>query len=104
MNHFFLEIPTSKLLGTPRYIDATVPYCVDSDVQLVCKYLRAYKLRENLITGIDRMYEDTGKLAGKLVRFSRDDDLPDKECYDLLHEFMPKHVIQSKITQHLFIK
>ena len=108
MNQFFLEIPTSKLLGTPHYIDATAPYFVDSDVQLVCKYLRAYKSRDNLITGIDRMYEDRGKQKGKRVKFSQDKNLPNMECNELLQEFMqkfmPQHVLQSKITQRLFIR
>ena len=77
---------------------------VDDDVQLVCKYLRAYKLRQDVSKGIDRMYKDTGRQREKKVKFSEDDNLPDTECNDLLLEFTPKHVIRSKITQHLFIK
>ena len=40
--HFKEEIPALGLLGTPHYIDTDYHYNIDKDVQLVCKYLRAY--------------------------------------------------------------
>ena len=40
---FRTDIPALGLLGHPKLIDSTIPYCIDKDVQLVCKYLKAYK-------------------------------------------------------------
>ena len=100
LEQFSLEIPTVKLLGTPYCIDdANILFTVDSDVQLVCKYLKAYKRRKK-DSGIDRLYKE-GK---KEVKFSLDPDLPAKKCQKLLQKYMPKHVTCSKITEHLFIK
>lgn len=94
---FYSELPVLKLLGKPYYISPDDPYDVDSDVQLVCKYLRAYKNKN-----IDRLYRDRGPRA--LVQFSCDSDLPDEECHSLLKTYMPNHISCSKITQHLFIR
>lgn len=91
-----------QLLGTPHYISPDVPFTVDSDVQLVCKYLRAYKeeLKHNSGLGIDRLYEE----GGPLIKFSLESDLANEECHELLQEFMPEHVVSTKITQQLFIR
>ncbi len=40
--HFKEEIPALGLLGTSQHIDPGCDYSVDKDVQLVCKYLKAY--------------------------------------------------------------
>ena len=97
-------VPVVKLLGTPHYVGSDVPYVVDEDVQLVCKYLRAYKQRgEN--KGIDKLAIEDRK--GKViveVKFSRDPDLEDEECHALLREYMPEHVVPTKITQQLYIR
>lgn len=95
---FYREVPALQLLGSPQYIQPDIPYTVDSDVQLVCKYLQAYKLGSP--KKIDRLY-----LEGRqLVKFSTDFDLSDEECHSLLQEYMPKHIASTKITQQLFIR
>ena len=93
---FHREVPALQLLGTPHYIHPDIPFLVDQDVQLVCKYLRAYKMGGR---GIDREYRE-----GHLVKFSTDPDLSDEECHQLLLEHMPKHIRATKITQQLFIR
>ena len=98
---FYDEIPVLKLLGTSHYVDPNVAFTVDSDVQLVCKYLRPYEIRRSgKFLGIDKLYKE----KGPPVKFSLDQDLKDKECHMLLQEFMPKHVAASKIMQKLFIR
>ena len=37
------------------------PYDIDSSVQLVCKYLNAYKNRADISQGINRLYVDNGE-------------------------------------------
>ena len=50
----FMEcFPTLRLLGSSHLIDPAIPMTVDEDVQLVCKYLRAYKIGG--IKGIDKI-------------------------------------------------
>lgn len=99
---FYKEIPALQLLGTPYQIHKDVPLAVDTDVQLVCKYLRAYKakLAGNRMLSIDRLYRENGPR----VKFSEEKDLEDEECHELLLEFMPQHIASTKITQRLFIK
>ncbi len=48
---FMDSVPTLGMLGTQHKIDDQAAYSVDSDVQLVCKYLQAYKSRK-----IDKLY------------------------------------------------
>ena len=57
MNQFREEVPTLSLLGTVHIVQAEVPYAVDDDVQLVCKYLQAYDKKD--VSGkreIDTLY------------------------------------------------
>ncbi len=57
--HFKEEIPALGFLGTPRHIDPGCDYRVDKDVQLVCKYLKAYDSG-----AIDMLYKEIrGKWA-----------------------------------------
>ena len=92
---FYREVPIFKLLGSPKFIDPDIPYDIDSDVQLVCKYLRAYK------TGaIDQMYY----IKRSEISFGNESDLEEEECHQLLRDSMPSHICSSKITQKLFIK
>ncbi len=49
---FQQEIVTVGLLGDETLIDATQDYVVDEDVQLVCKYFKAFKSGT-----IDKKYE-----------------------------------------------
>lgn len=90
-----------QLLGTPHYVHPEIPFTVDNDVQLVCKYLRAYKA--SLVgnpRGINREYKE----GGLLVKFSLEPNLSDEDCHRLLQEYMPKHITPTKITQQLFIR
>ena len=51
IKQFHEEIPTLSLLGAITTIRGEIPYTVDDEVQLVCKYLQAYYTRE-----IDTLY------------------------------------------------
>ena len=92
---FFKEVPTLKMLGSLHLIDSKIPYDVDDDVQLVCKYLRAHKLQT-----INRKHIE----GFPPLKFSRDRDIPEKDCHKLLQDCMPKHAASTKITQKLFIR
>eukprot|EP00731_Ephydatia_muelleri_P026772 Em0018g872a len=92
LEQFCSDIPTLGLLGTSHHV--CEPFIMDEEVQLVCKYLKAYKEKE-----IDRLYKD-----GQPVKFSLGPVIAEKECHKLLDEFMPSHIRTRKITQHLFIK
>ena len=96
---FHQEVPALHLLGIPHYISPDIPYTVDDDVQLVCKYLRAYKAGNSELS-IDKLYKE----GGPLVKFSLEPDLTEENCYKLLKEFMPDHIVATKITQQLFIR
>ena len=56
LKHFQQEVPALGLLGTPHYIDPDIPYTVDKEVQLVCKYLNAFRIGGK--KGIDRLYQE----------------------------------------------
>ena len=57
--HLFCNaLPTLGLLGSPHFIHHATPYAVDSDVQLVCKYLRAFKAYRNGHIGINKLYKE----------------------------------------------
>jgi len=94
------EVPALYLIGSPQYIHPDTPFTIDSDVQLVCKYLQAYNLKDSRQRGIDRLYKE-GRAP---VKFSTDLDLPEDICHKLLHQHMPKHIASCKITQQLFIR
>ena len=50
-------IPTFCFIGTERHIDSSIPYVVDDDVQLVCKYLWALnEERRRPGWGINKLY------------------------------------------------
>ena len=51
LEQFCSDIPTLGLLGTSHHV--CEPFIMDEEVQLVCKYLKAYKEKE-----IDRLYKD----------------------------------------------
>ena len=55
LKHFQQEVPALSLLGTPHYIKPGTPYFVDSEVQLVCKYLKAMHVGGK--NGIDKLHE-----------------------------------------------
>ena len=51
---FINDIPVLDLIGSKHLISKDEPYSIDDDVQLVCKYLNAYKIGGYY--GIDRLY------------------------------------------------
>ena len=57
---FIEEVPALGMLGVPHLISPTTPYTVDDDVQLVCKYLRAYwEFKEQGGSkGINKLYRE----------------------------------------------
>jgi hypothetical protein len=104
---FCNEFPALQLIGRPRCIREDNPYNVDSDVQLVCKYLRAYKMEGDTTHGINKLHPrglpgDLERLL-KPIKFSVVPDLCDKECHRLLNKYMPDSVKKSKMQQKLFI-
>lgn len=58
LSRFCEAIPTLGLLGSPHIIHHATPYTVDTDVQLVCKYLRQYKAFIKGQTGINKLYRE----------------------------------------------
>ena len=58
LKEFRSEIPIFKLLGTPTLVESTAQYSdvSDPDVQLVCKYLKAYDIGGG--KGIDKLYKE----------------------------------------------
>ena len=55
---FLQAIPTLALLGSTHQVYPQMQYVVNEEVQLVCKYLRAYKNTGALDKGIDRLYRE----------------------------------------------
>ena len=112
LKEFLSEIPIFKLLGTPKLVKSTAQYSdvSDPDVQLVCKYLRAYEIGGK--KGIDRLYKDAtpgiffiaDKKKSHEVKFSTDTDLPSEECKRLLMKYMPPSVRQTITSQLLFLR
>ena len=52
LEQFCGDIPTLGLLGSPHKILNEIPFLIDEEVQLVCKYLKAHKEKR-----IDRLYK-----------------------------------------------
>ena len=59
LKQFKSNLPALGLLGESHQIDTTEPLVIDSDVQLVCKYLQAYS--QGGKDGIDRLYLPKGR-------------------------------------------
>jgi hypothetical protein len=109
-------LPVLELFGSLYDIGANTPYDVDSDVQLVCKYLQACKIRkiDKLCCDGPIMYRIRSMADPELyprdertcpiIKFSTDPDLSDEECHKLLQEYMPHHLADTKITQQLFVR
>ncbi len=43
-------------------------------------------------------------MANRIVKFSDEPDLSADECHMLLQKYMPEHIVETKITQKLFIR
>ena len=53
LEQFKTEVPVLGLLGTPVPIEHTSKFSLTGDVQLVCKYLKAFETKQ-----IDRLYQE----------------------------------------------
>ncbi len=100
MELFFRDVPSLRFISTKKYIPPSTPFKVDPDVQLVCKYLQAYKLKSDKAKGIDKLFKE----KTDLIQFSADNDLKEKQCQDLLKEYMPEVMAATKTTQQLFVR
>ena len=60
LEEFRSEIPIFKLLGTPKMVESTAQYSdvSDPDVQLVCKYLKAYDMEIGGMKRINTLYKE----------------------------------------------
>ena len=69
LKDFLSEIPIFKLLGTPKLVESTAQYSdvSDPDVQLVCKYLRAYEIGGK--KGIDRLYKGAAPSVNMVQKY-----------------------------------
>ena len=99
LNLFYDYVPCLKYIGTEHHIAAIDPLDVDDDIQLVCKYLRALRALGDPEYSINRRC--TGD---KEVKISRDPDLPQHQCQEILLREMGDHVRDRKIMQQLFVK
>ncbi len=62
LKEFYEEVPALALLGTPEEIHPTTPYVVDEEVQLVCKYLKAYNaFKSGSSKGINKLFKEGGE-------------------------------------------
>ena len=62
---FYEDIPSLGLLGSKYFVEFATPFVVDPDVQLVCKYLKAFKTGGS--RGIDRLYRDCKLNAASIL-------------------------------------
>ena len=56
LTHFLEDVPALGLVANKEYVEPRRPYVVDDDVQLVCKYLKAYEIGGK--NGIDKLYRE----------------------------------------------
>ena len=102
LKEFQEEIPIFSVMGTPHLISGDLPYHINKDVQLICKYLHAYSVFiDKKGTGIYRLFQEKRKSK---IYFSKEADLDDDRCHQLLHRYMQPHVKSRKILQRLFIR
>lgn len=52
-----MDVPSLGLVGQKEYIDPRLLYQTNSDVQLVCKYLKAFETGGK--NGIDKQYKES---------------------------------------------
>ena len=61
LKEFYDDVPALGLLGTPHEVHPDTPYVVDEEVQLVCKYLKAYKVfKSGSSKGINKLFKEGG--------------------------------------------
>jgi len=126
LEDFLSEIPILRTLCTTEMVESTAQYSVESnpDVQLVCKYLKAYETGGE--KGIDKLFKEgtvpvvkwlsdflcnmnakfftVGKKRSNPIKFSTMPDLPSEECERLLVKFVPASIRHTKTSQQLFLK
>ena len=96
------EIPILSIMGTPVLIGGDLPYLIDRDVQLICKYLHAYSSYvDKKDVGINRLFDEKKRVK---VSFSTEKDLDQAKCHQLLDRYMQPHVKERKILQKLFVR
>ena len=108
LDNFLDSVPILRFIGKNKLIEANKPYLIDEEVQLVCKYLRAF---EEYMTrksgpkfaqcGINTLYQEGSSAP---IQFGRYSEVPDAECYKLLNKYMIAEVQSKKVLQKLFIK
>ena len=102
LKKFQEEIPIFSIMGTPHLISGDLPYHIDKDVQLICKYLHAYSVYiDKKGVGINRLFDERKRSK---VSFSTEADLDDYRCHQLLDRYMQSHVKIRKVIQRLFIR
>ena len=69
LEHFKMEMPVLGLLGTPVAIEHTSKFSITDEVQLVCKYLRAYETKRIDVLYRERkwLYQAGAHRAGALL-------------------------------------
>ena len=126
LEDFLSEIPILGVLGTVQLVESTAQYSVESnpDIQLVCKYLKAYETGGE--KGIDRLFKEgtepvvtyfsmnygcklftvgpRGKKRFNPVQCSTMPDLTSEECQRLLGKYVPDSIRSTKTSQQLFLK
>ena len=108
LDNFLDSVPILRFIGKNKLIEANKPYLIDEEVQLVCKYLRAF---EEYMTrkpgpkfaqcGINTLYQEGSRAP---IQFGRHTEVPDAQCYTLLNKYMIAEVQPKKVLQKLFIK
>ena len=67
LEQFLTNVPSLGLVGNKEFIDPRQRYEIDSDVQLVCKYLKAFEVGGK--HGIDKQYKES-ELVFVLTKFA----------------------------------
>ncbi|XP_065828093.1 uncharacterized protein [Oscarella lobularis] len=106
LDRFLARLPLFKYVGRKHEVDPDERFDLNDDVQVVCKYLNAYdetdrKGKKKIDTLI--RFKVNPKLEVP-IKFAAGPDLPDEECHRLLDKYMPEHVKERKVMQHLFVK
>ena len=97
------QMPTLKILGKEHKVPSSIPYAVDNEVQLVCRYLNALKTKkvakkgEHNLGGVWLPYQQQ-------IYLSSDTTLVDFKCHTLLEAYIPENMKSNKFLQKLFIK
>ena len=76
---FLDDVPTLGLVGNKELVEPRRQYVIDDDVQLVCKYLKAYETGGK--NGIDKLYKEgkEERVGGERER-ERERERPSLTC------------------------